>query len=95
MSHMCGRFVQTQNPETYATYFSFDFVRSDPLPPSWNVAPTYQVYAVAVHFLYLLLVPFFFVLVPLLSLARMLAAYLITSFVYPFPVNPAFLDSLL
>ena len=46
---MCGRFVQVEKPEFYAEHFGVDFVRTETLRPSWNVAPTTNVYAVADH----------------------------------------------
>jgi putative SOS response-associated peptidase YedK len=46
---MCGRFVQVEKPEFYAEHFGVDFVRTETLRPSWNVAPTTSVYAVASH----------------------------------------------
>lgn len=46
---MCGRFVQVERPEFYAEHFRADFVRSETITPSWNVAPTMNVYAVAQH----------------------------------------------
>lgn len=46
---MCGRFVQVEKPEFYAEHFGVDFVRTETLRPSWNVAPTTTIYAVAQH----------------------------------------------
>lgn len=46
---MCGRFVQTQDPGRYAEFFGVETIRTEALAPSWNVAPTDQVYAVAAH----------------------------------------------
>ena len=46
---MCGRFVQSSEPETYAELFAVDRIVADRLPPSYNVAPTDPVYAVAEH----------------------------------------------
>jgi putative SOS response-associated peptidase YedK len=42
---MCGRFVQVEKPEFYAEHFSTEFVRTETITPSFNVAPTMQVYA--------------------------------------------------
>ncbi len=42
---MCGRFVSTQTPEQIASFFGASF-EGDPLAPSYNVAPTNDVYAV-------------------------------------------------
>ncbi|MCZ7534077.1 MAG: SOS response-associated peptidase [Acidimicrobiia bacterium] len=46
---MCGRFVQVEKPEFYAEHFGVDVVRTETIKPSWNVAPTMDVYAVAEH----------------------------------------------
>lgn len=46
---MCGRFVQIEKPEFYAEHFGADFIRTETLRESYNVAPTSQVYAVAEH----------------------------------------------
>ncbi len=94
MTHMCGRFVQTQNPETYATYFSVDVVRTDPLPPSWNVAPTDQVYAVAVHDDERQLGTFGWGLVPWWAKDRRIAAKHINARVETVADKAAFRDSL-
>jgi putative SOS response-associated peptidase YedK len=42
---MCGRFVSTQSPQQLAEYFGAS-VDTDPLAPSYNVAPTNDIYAV-------------------------------------------------
>jgi putative SOS response-associated peptidase YedK len=46
---MCGRFVQAQDPSDYARHFGAEAAISESLAPSWNVAPTDRVYAVAEH----------------------------------------------
>lgn len=46
---MCGRFVQVEKPEFYAVHFGAEFVRTETLRQSYNVAPTSQVYAIADH----------------------------------------------
>ena len=46
---MCGRFVQSQPASVYAEYFGVDSVVGEPLTPSFNVAPTDAIYAVAEH----------------------------------------------
>jgi putative SOS response-associated peptidase YedK len=43
---MCGRFVSFSDPEHLAERFAVDEVRTEPLPPRYNVAPTLDVYAV-------------------------------------------------
>jgi putative SOS response-associated peptidase YedK len=47
---MCGRFVQAQDPVVYAKYFLAEpFSVAETAAPSYNVAPTDRVYAVAEH----------------------------------------------
>lgn len=46
---MCGRFVQAHDPAEYAERFGATLAVSESLAPSWNVAPTDDVYAVAEH----------------------------------------------
>lgn len=46
---MCGRFVQAQSAQSYAEHFSSMVSLDETLKPSWNVAPTDRVYAVAEH----------------------------------------------
>lgn len=44
---MCGRFSLSGDVDFYADYFGTAAVPTDALEPSWNVAPTDQVYVVA------------------------------------------------
>lgn len=44
---MCGRFLQTANAADYASLLEARAVVETPLPPSWNVAPTDEVYVAA------------------------------------------------
>jgi putative SOS response-associated peptidase YedK len=46
---MCGRFSITGDLDFYAEYFGVDEIRTEPLAPSWNVAPTDDVYVIAEH----------------------------------------------
>lgn len=46
---VCGRYVASSPPAVLAAYFDVDEVRSVPEGPSWNVAPTDPVPAVAVR----------------------------------------------
>ena len=46
---MCGRFVQAQSAQSYAAHFGAMVALDESLDPSWNVAPTDRVYAVAEH----------------------------------------------
>lgn len=44
---MCGRYVLGTDAADYADYFGVDRIATEALAPSYNVAPTDQVYAVA------------------------------------------------
>lgn len=44
---MCGRFTVFTPPGDLAKLFEVDDVKTDPLPPRYNIAPTQEVYAVA------------------------------------------------
>lgn len=44
---MCGRYVRTLEPGALASYLGADEAATERLDPSWNVAPTDPVYAVA------------------------------------------------
>jgi putative SOS response-associated peptidase YedK len=44
---MCGRFVTASPPADLADYLRVDEIRTEALDPSWNIAPTDPVYAVA------------------------------------------------
>lgn len=44
---MCGRFSLTGDLDFYAEYFGVDAVVTEPMAPSWNVAPTDMVYVIA------------------------------------------------
>ncbi len=46
---MCGRFVQALELQDYADFFDVTVVKTDPHDPSFNVAPTDQVYGVIGH----------------------------------------------
>lgn len=46
---VCGRFVSSSPPDELAAYFGVDAVAESVLEPSWNVAPTKDVYAVLDH----------------------------------------------
>lgn len=46
---MCGRFVQAADLDHWVGALGVQRVLTEPLPPSWNVAPTDPVYAVAEH----------------------------------------------
>jgi putative SOS response-associated peptidase YedK len=46
---MCGRYASSSSLTDLATVFEVDEVRAEPLPVRYNVAPTLDVYAVAVR----------------------------------------------
>lgn len=46
---MCGRFSITGDLDFYAEYFGVDEMSTEPLAPTWNVAPTDPIYVVAEH----------------------------------------------
>lgn len=46
---MCGRFVQSDTADRYAQYFDVEEIATESLKPSWNVAPTDPIYAIAEH----------------------------------------------
>ena len=90
---MCGRFVQTQSAETYAEYFSVGDILADPQPPSWNVAPTDTVYAVAEHSDQRQLGTFEWGLIPWWAKDRKIAAKHINARVETIADRAAFRDS--
>ncbi len=90
---MCGRFVQKEQPEAYAEFFGVDAIRTDPLPPSYNVAPTDPVYAIAEHDGKRLLGTFEWGLLPWWAKDRKMAAKHINARVETVADKAAFRDS--
>jgi putative SOS response-associated peptidase YedK len=90
---MCGRFVQLAEPETYATTFHVDRTVTEKLPPSYNVAPTDPVYAVAEHDGERLLGTFRWGLIPFWAKDRKIAARNINARAETVATKPAFRDS--
>jgi putative SOS response-associated peptidase YedK len=43
---VCGRYLSVSDPDQLAERFAVDEVRTEPLPPRWNVAPTLDVYSI-------------------------------------------------
>jgi putative SOS response-associated peptidase YedK len=43
---MCGRFLSLSSPDELAERFAVDEVRTEALPPRYNVAPTSEIYAI-------------------------------------------------
>jgi putative SOS response-associated peptidase YedK len=46
VARVCGRFLSLSDPGLLAERFRVDEVRTEALPPRWNVAPTLDVYSV-------------------------------------------------
>ena len=44
---VCGRFSITGDLDFYAEYFGVDEVTAEELGPSWNVAPTDEIYVIS------------------------------------------------
>ncbi len=90
---MCGRFVQSSEPETYAEAFHVDRTVTEKIPPSYNVAPTDPVYAVAEHDGERLLGSFRWGLIPFWAKDRKIAARNINARAETVADKPAFRDS--
>lgn len=90
---MCGRFVQAHRPEFYAEHFGVEAMRTPALAPSWNVAPTDEVYAVAEHAGERLLGTFRWGLLPWWAKDRKAAARNINARSETVAEKPAFRDS--
>lgn len=90
---MCGRFVQSSEPETYAQAFHVDRTVTEKLPASFNVAPTDVVYAVAEHDGERLLGTFRWGLIPFWAKDRKIAARNINARAETVATKPAFRDS--
>lgn len=90
---MCGRFVQVEKPEFYAEHFATDFVRTETITPSWNVAPTMNVYAVAEHADARVLTSFRWGLVPFWAKDIKIGARAINARVETAAEKPMFRDS--
>lgn len=93
MRRMCGRFVQSSEPEVYAEMFGAHRIVADPIAPSFNVAPTDTVYAVAEHDGERLLGSFRWGLIPFWAHDRRIAARNINARAESVASKPAFRDS--
>ncbi len=91
---MCGRFTQAEPPDVYAAYFDADAVVTEELAPSYNVAPTDPVYAVAEYDGRRLLGSFRWGLVPWFSKNRKSAARHINARMETVATKASFKDSL-
>jgi putative SOS response-associated peptidase YedK len=90
---MCGRFVQSQDPEFYADVFRVETIKTDPIAASFNVAPTDQVYAIAEHDGTRLLGSFRWGLIPWWAKDRKIGSRNINARSETVAVKPAFRDS--
>ena len=90
---MCGRFVQAQDPTAYADYFGAGMAVAEALTPSWNVAPTDRVWAVAEDDGERLLGQFRWGLVPFWAKSRKIGARHINARAETVADKPAFRDS--
>jgi len=90
---MCGRFVQALDPAEYAEYFGAALSVSERLDPSYNVAPTDEVYAVAEHDGERLLGTFRWGLVPFWAEDVRIGSRLINARAETIATTPAFRDS--
>lgn len=90
---MCGRFVQSESARHYAEYFRVDVVKADDLVPSYNVAPTDRVYAIAEYHDERMLGTFGWGLLPWWAKDRKLAARNINARMETAAERPAFRDS--
>ena len=90
---MCGRFVQAQPPSIYADYFGVAEVVTESLAPSYNVAPTDEVYAVAEHAGTRQLGTFRWGLLPFWAKDRKMAARNINARSETASIKPAFRES--
>lgn len=90
---MCGRFVQAEPPNVYAEFFGVDVVKAEALQPSYNVAPTDSVYAVAEHGGERQLGTFRWGLIPFWAKDRKIGARNINARAETVAEKPAFRDS--
>jgi len=90
---MCGRFVQAQSAGSYADYFGATLLVPEALDPSWNVAPTDRVYAVAEHDGERILGTFTWGLIPWYADSPKVAAKHINARAETVASKPAFKDS--
>ena len=91
---MCGRFVAATDPDGLVKFFTIDERKTDDLPPSYNVAPTDPVYAVAAHDARRFLVSFRWGLVPHWADSPKVAATMINARAETAAEKPAFRDAL-
>jgi putative SOS response-associated peptidase YedK len=90
---MCGRFVQSHDASFYADAFAVESIRVDSLPPSFNVAPTDRVYAIAEHEGERMLGSFRWGLIPWWAKDRKIAVRNINARAETVATKPAFRES--
>jgi putative SOS response-associated peptidase YedK len=90
---MCGRFVAATDPDGLVRFFTIDERKTDDLPPSYNVAPTDPVYAVAAVDNRRYLVSFQWGLVPHWADSPRKAATMINARAETVASKPAFRDA--
>lgn len=90
---MCGRFVAVTDPEGLARFFVVDDREADDLAPSYNVAPTDEVYAVVCHAGRRTLVTSRWGLLPSWGAGAPAGAPLINARAETAPAKPAFRDA--
>ena len=91
---MCGRFVAASDVDGLVKFFVIDDRKDDALPPTYNVAPTDPVRAVAQHDDRRYLVTFRWGLVPHWAESRKVAATMINARAETVAEKPAFRDAL-
>lgn len=92
---MCGRYALSQSPSAYADWFGAEVIATEELAPSYNVAPTDPVYAIAAHDGERRLGSFRWGLVPWFSKDRRGAARNINARLETVATKPAFRESFL
>jgi putative SOS response-associated peptidase YedK len=90
---MCGRFVQTLDPDAYAEWFEAEVIKTEGLDTNYNVAPTDEVYAVAEHEGQRQLGTFRWGLIPWWAKDRKIAARHINARMETAATKPAFKES--
>ena len=91
---MCGRFVAMTDPEGLVRFFTIDERKTDDIPPSYNVAPTDTISAVAAHDDKRYLVAFRWGLVPSWADSPAVGARMINARAETAADKPAFRDAI-
>ena len=91
---MCGRFVAATDPDGLVRFFTIDERKTDDVPPSYNVAPTDRVHAVAGHAGARYLVAFRWGLIPPWAESPAVGARMINARAETAATKPAFREAL-